>query len=94
MYCVYILYSKKLNRFYTGTTDDFANRFAEHNEETKPDSFTLRGRPWVLFLKMEGLNSDQAYKIEEHIKKMKSSVFIKNLQKHPELFEKLKNKYR
>jgi predicted GIY-YIG superfamily endonuclease len=31
MYWVYILYSKKLNRFYTGTTDDVLARLSEHN---------------------------------------------------------------
>jgi putative endonuclease len=31
MFVVYIIYSKKLNRYYIGTTDDFERRYAEHN---------------------------------------------------------------
>ena len=49
MYVVYILYSKKLNRFYTGTTDDFERRLAEHNSNKYDDGFTSRGIPWELF---------------------------------------------
>jgi len=28
MFVVYIIYSKKLNRYYIGTTDDFERRYA------------------------------------------------------------------
>ncbi|MBK9046826.1 MAG: GIY-YIG nuclease family protein [Bacteroidetes bacterium] len=28
MFCVYIIFSRKLNRYYVGTTDDFVKRLA------------------------------------------------------------------
>lgn len=92
-FVVYILYSKKPDRFYIGTTDDFQRRLSEHNSENKPDAFTLRGRPWKDFLVINNLFSKQAYDIEKHIKQMKSRKYIENLLKYPEIMEKLKHKY-
>lgn len=89
-FVVYILYSKKLRCYYIGTTDDFLRRLNEHNSLIRKDSFTWRGRPWVKFLAIEELSSQQAYCIEAHIKKMKSSKYIENLLKYPEIIEKLK----
>ena len=93
MYCVYILFSFKLDRFYIGTTDNIDSRLAEHNNSEYPDAFTTRGIPWELFLIIENLTSSQAYAIEKHIKKMKSKIFIKNLKTYPRLIDKLKETY-
>jgi len=46
-----------------------------------------------LFLVISDLTSEQAYKIERHIKKMKSKKFIENLVQFPEIIDKLKKKY-
>lgn len=89
MFSVYILYSEKLDRFYIGTTDNIEHRLNEHNSELKPEAFTLRGRPWTVFLVIENLESKQAYLIEQHIKQMKSSTYIKNLHKYLEMVSKL-----
>ena len=72
IFYVYILFSEKLNWFYVGTTDDPDRRLVEHNSGTFDDAFTRKGIPWTLFLIIDGLESNQAYKIEQHIKKMKS----------------------
>jgi len=69
MFCVYILHSQKLNRFYIGTTDDFEKRLAEHNSAINPDAFTTKGVPWASFLIIDKLTSAQAYAIEKHVKK-------------------------
>ena len=94
MYVVYILYSKKLNRFYTGTTDDFERRLLEHNSNKYDDGFTSRGIPWELFLLIEELSSSQAYRMERHIKSMKSSRYIKTLKSNPKKMDELKEKYK
>jgi putative endonuclease len=90
-YSVYILFSQKLNRFYVGTTDDVERRLQEHNEGTYKDAFTSKGIPWVIFLTIDQLNSGQAYQIERKIKSQKSSRYIQNLRKYPEMIEKLKD---
>jgi putative endonuclease len=72
-YFVYILYSEKLQRFYTGTTDDVDRRMEEHNSGKYPDSSSVKGMPWNLFLKVECETSQRAYRFEALIKRMKSS---------------------
>ena len=90
-FSVYILHSERLNKFYIGTTDDVQRRLEEHNSSAYKDSFTTKGRPWILFLAIEGLSSEQAYKIEKKIKSQKSSKYLLNLKQYPEIIEKLRN---
>lgn len=46
MYYVYIIHSRKLNKYYVGSTADIRARITEHNAGKV--SFTSRGLPWVL----------------------------------------------
>lgn len=46
MYYVYILYSKRLGKFYIGYTEDLKNRIKLHNSGLSP--FTSTGHPWIL----------------------------------------------
>jgi putative endonuclease len=48
---------------------------------------------WVLFLSIDDLDYAQARSIELHIKKMKSKIYLQNLLHHPEMVERLKEKY-
>ncbi len=77
MFSVYILYSKKLKRYYVGTTDNIQERLVEHNSIKYENAFTSRGIPWELKLVLESLSSEQAYAIEKHIKSMKSKNYRK-----------------
>ncbi len=45
-YFVYIIFSKKLNKFYTGFTENIDNRLLQHNSGIS--TFTSRGIPWEL----------------------------------------------
>ncbi|MBL7914958.1 MAG: GIY-YIG nuclease family protein [Bacteroidia bacterium] len=94
MFCVYIIFSIKLNRYYVGTTDDFVKRLAEHNDLKHPGSFTSRGIPWESYLLIDDLHSEQGYQIEEHIKNMHSKNYIQNLKRYPEMIEGLKNRFK
>ena len=91
-HCVYLLHSKKLNRFYTGSSSNFEVRkiFHDHPEARK---FTAKTNDWVLFLKIECESKEQALAIENHIKRMKSSKYNENLLTYPEIIQKLKEKY-
>jgi putative endonuclease len=93
MFCVYIIYSPKLDRYYIGSTDNFNLRIQEHNNAFYQDAFTKRGIPWEKTYLFEDLNSKQAYLIEKHLKKMKSKKYIQNLIAYPELSEKIKENY-
>ena len=94
MFCVYILYSEKLNRFYIGTTDNAERRLAEHNNTAYTDSFTTRGIPWKMFLIIDNLHSKQAYDIERYLKRMKSSAYIKKLKTNPQIVEWIIEKHK
>lgn len=92
MYFIYIIYSKKLNRYYTGTTNDVLKRIAEHNDALYADSFTSKGIPWDLCLSFECLSSEKAYALEKFIKRMKSKVFIEKLLKNKDILRDIQDK--
>ena len=87
----YIIFSHKLNRFYTGAChDNLDERIRKHNShEYGSHRFTATTDDWVLFLAIPSKDYAHAIRMEKTIKAMKSSVFIKNLKKYPELQDKL-----
>lgn len=88
MFNVYILYSAKIDRFYTGSTSDLNQRLEFHDN---PDArkFTAKADDWILFDKIDCESKYQALAIEKHIKSMKSKTYIRNLKKYPEMKDKL-----
>jgi len=72
-YCVYILYSERLDRYYTGQTDSLPRRFSEHNGE---DNGVVPGVvvPGYCIYQLH------AVRIERRIKQMKSRVYIERLK--------------
>jgi len=93
-YC-YIIYSSTLNRFYTGVTHvDLSDRLIKHNIAAYGNHrYTAKANDWELYLAIHCFSYSQAIGIERHIKKMKSSTYIRNLGKYPEMVEKLLAKY-
>jgi len=91
-YCVYILHSADLSKFYIGYSSDFDLRITFH-ENSEFRKFTYNSNDWILFLKIDCQSQQQAMRIESHIKKMKSSVYIRNLKKYPEMIENLLNRF-
>jgi putative endonuclease len=74
-FVVYILYSKKFNKHYTGFTSNIIERFKSHNSlETK--GYTLKFRPWeVIYLEFFYSKPD-AMKREKHLKSGVGREFI------------------
>ena len=93
VYYIYIIYSKKLNRFYVGTTDNVAKRIQEHNEGLYSSSFTVKGIPWILKLSFECKSSKKAYELERFIKKMKSKVFIEKIIADENILKDIQNEF-
>jgi putative endonuclease len=85
MASVYILFSEKLNRFYTGSCEDLSYRIEQHFNKDFNNSFTAKTDDWELFFFVDNLHYAQARLIEQHIKNMKSKVYIQNLKKYPEI---------
>ena len=90
--CVYILFSEKLHRFYIGQTTNFNQRMSFH-KSAESSKFTGKADDWELFLRIDCQSKKQAIAIEAHIKRMKSSTYIRNLVKYREIIDKLKVKY-
>jgi putative endonuclease len=93
MASVYILHSKKLNRFYIGSCKDLSYRLNQHLNKEFSGSFTTTAEDWELYFFVDELAYQQARSIETHLKRMKSKTYIENLTKYPEIIERLKVKY-
>ena len=95
-YYIYILYSNQLDKFYVGATRlNPTLRKERHLEEYYGRSkFTVKAKDWILYFEIECSTLSQALKIENHIKRMKSKTYIRNLLKYPEMVEKLLDKYK
>ncbi|MBR9920412.1 MAG: GIY-YIG nuclease family protein [Bacteroidetes bacterium] len=93
-YCVYILYSESIDRYYVGHTSETAEtRLHRHNTDYYEKKYTRRGKPWKLYVEMPCGSRQQAMDVEQHIKQMKSRKYIENLNKYPEMREKLLERY-
>ncbi|MEO6406917.1 MAG: GIY-YIG nuclease family protein [Ferruginibacter sp.] len=73
----YILFSKKLDKYYVGACTDMERRLYEHN--IGHSKFTKTGLPWNLKYRQEFLSLGEAKAFENKIKKMKSRKFIESL---------------
>ncbi|MCK4920916.1 MAG: GIY-YIG nuclease family protein [Bacteroidales bacterium] len=82
-----------MDTYYTGSCLDLEKRLIQHKDKEFSSSFTSKADDWKLFLKIDGLEYNQARKIEAHIKKMKSKEYIKNLVKYPDIVKRLKQKF-
>ena len=76
---VYILYSRKLDKYYIGQTNDLGDRFIRHNQGRSKS--TKGGRHWLLVYAKQFRTRSDAAKFEYHIKKQKSRSYIEKLIK-------------
>ena len=77
-FVVYILYSKKFNKNYTGFTSNLIERFKSHNS-LGIKGYTLKFRPWeVVYLEFHSCKSD-AMNREKYFKSGIGREFIQNL---------------
>ncbi len=95
MATVYILHSKKIDKFYIGfTTESIEQRLEKHNKNYYENKWTKQGQPWDVFYILECEHVNQARSIEVHIKKMKSKKYIDSLIQYPEMGQKLLDQYK
>ena len=73
----YILYSKKLNKYYVGSCINLERRLYEHN--IGHSKFTSLGIPWEIVFMEEHETTILSSKREMSIKKMKSRKYIEGL---------------
>jgi len=74
MNITYILYSSKINRFYTGQTLNLDRRLEEHNRGKTASS--AKGMPWKLVFSKECPSRTEAVKLEKFIKRRGAARFL------------------
>jgi putative endonuclease len=67
MFYVYVLYSKKYDKTYTGYTSNLEQRLLSHNELSSKD-WTKRYRPWHVAYFETFPTKSEAMKREKHFK--------------------------
>jgi len=77
MYYIYILYSKKFDRYYTGQCEDVDIRFKRHNDRGVPS--TKPFVPWELVYTEVFATRAEAVSREKEIKNKKSRKYIETL---------------
>lgn len=74
----YILYSKKIDRYYIGSTGNLEERLKRHNQGRS--KATKAGAPeWVLVFSQQFPSKAEAVARELFLKRMKSRSFIEKL---------------
>ena len=76
-FTVYVLFSEKHNKHYTGYTSDLEQRMLSHNELGK--GWTASYRPWKLIYTKEFDNKKEAIQYEKWLKSGVGRDFIKSL---------------
>ncbi|REL39125.1 GIY-YIG nuclease family protein [Rhodohalobacter sp. SW132] len=77
MYTVYILYSQRIDQYYTGHAQDLKDRCRRHNEGRS--LATKRGVPWELKKAIDFGTRSEAMKAENWLKRMKSRKVIEKV---------------
>ncbi len=79
-YCVYILYSERLDLYYVGHTGDIQTRLHYHNKGFA--KFTKQGRPWkVVWFTLKSTKSE-AYRLEMKLKNLNRVRLRRFMQKY------------
>src|SRR5437879_3779781 len=91
---VYILFSEKLDKFYIGQTIDLKQRMEFHNSIDLNTHWSKNGIPWTVMLELSCVTKVQAIKVEAHIKKMKSKIYIGNLIRYKDMQDRLLEKFK
>jgi putative endonuclease len=79
MFVVYVLFSEKFNKHYTGFTSNLEERLKSHFELDKK-SYTSRYRPWKLIYTKEFESKSEAIAHEKWLKTGIGRTFIKKLK--------------
>ena len=77
MYYCYILYSRKLDKYYIGSTADPKGRLQRHNTSKK--GFTSTGKPWVIKYTEQFVTKEFTIKREMQLKSWKNRQILEDL---------------
>ncbi|MBA3664896.1 MAG: GIY-YIG nuclease family protein [Bacteroidetes bacterium] len=81
LYYVYIIYSQRAGKKYTGFSEDITLRLQQHNEGSL-GVYTKNKGPWVLIHLEEFENKSEALKRERYLKTGAGRDYIKKVTGH------------
>ena len=84
MHFFYIIYSKKIDQYYSGETEDIPIRLGQHNSGYFKSASTSKANDWKICLTIECKDRSHARRFESFVKKQKSRKFIESLINDPE----------
>ena len=76
MFCVYVLYSVKIDRLYIGQTQDLKKRLREHREGVS--FYTKRASDWRLIHSEEFQTRSETMRREKQLKTYKGREYLRN----------------
>jgi putative endonuclease len=76
-FVVYVLYSRKYDKTYTGYTSNLIERFKSHNFLGKK-GFTIRYRPWIVILVEFHKTKPETMKRERFLKSGQGRAWVRN----------------
>ncbi len=79
-WCTYILYSKRVDKYYVGVTENLCKRLERHNQGW--GRFTKMGIPWEVVYYETFNSKSEAMKREREIKSKKSRKYIEEMITH------------
>ena len=85
----YIIYSKTLDKFYIGESENPNQRLQLHNEHYFKKAFTKSANDWALKLVFECEDKSKAQKLERFVKRMKSRKFIEKIIANQTILESI-----
>ena len=91
MHFVYVIYSPSADIYYIGETVNVEERLIQHRQHTYTGSYTKIGNDWEVAFLLKCKDRSSALKVEKHLKKAKSKVYLKRLQEDQSALEKLKD---
>jgi putative endonuclease len=78
MYYTYILFSRRLNKYYVGHTEHLENRLKDHN--IGRTRFARSGMPWELIYYQEIPTRSEAMRLEKKVKSRGARRFLNDLE--------------
>jgi putative endonuclease len=84
LHYLYIIYSKEIDQYYVGETEDTEVRLNQHNSGFFKGSSTSKAKDWEYLLLVSCENRLMARRLENFIKKQKNRKFLESIIYDPE----------
>src|SRR5690606_8023267 len=92
MHYLYILFSKKADRYYVGETPDLDIRLSQHVRHHFKSGFTKTANDWKIVLSKKCGSKEDAIYLEKFIQRMQSRKFVEKIIADPTILDDVLSK--